>query len=70
MKIMLLNINPNTNVQKSETVTCFYTPLFMTLIGRYYTAFQFLKIFISEICYYIRGMLYIVSATNCGIDSI
>ena len=39
--LILLNINPSTNVQNSETVAYFYTSLFMTLTGQYHSAFQF-----------------------------
>jgi len=70
VKSTLLNINPSTYVQISETVAYFYAYLFMKLAGHNHSAFWYLKIFIRELCFYIWGMLYIVPATYFVIDNI
>ena len=40
VKNTILNINPSTNVQNSDTVTYFYASLFMTLTGHRHSAFH------------------------------
>jgi len=41
VKSTLLNTNPSTNVENSETVAYFYVYLFTTLTGHRHCAFQF-----------------------------